>query len=290
MSVTHVDEEERDRQVRRVIIIEGLANVAVLALKLVVGIATGSFAVLGDAIHSLGDVANNAVAWFVVRVSARPPDRDHPYGHRKFETLAVFVLATLLTVLGIELALSALRREAEPTAGDRWALPLMLGVLLVNVSLATWEGAWARRLRSDILGADARHTLADVLTTVVVIVGWQVSVRGYPWIDTLCALAVSIFVLGLAFGLFRRAIPILVDSIAVDPESIAAVVQTVPGVRRVKTVRSRSIGSSAAIDMVVTVDANVSTAEAHAIADVIEEKLNARFAIEDVSIHVEPED
>ena len=290
MSANHVDQQLRDRQVRRVIIIEGLANVAVLALKLVVGIATGSFAVLGDAIHSLGDVANNAVAWFVVRVSAQPPDRNHPYGHRKFETLAVFVLATLLTVLGIELALGAVRREAEPTAGDRWALPLMFGVLLVNVFLATWEGAWARRLRSDILGADARHTFADVLTTVVVIVGWQVSIRGYPWIDTLCALAVAIFVLGLAFGLFRRAIPILVDSIAVDPESIAAAVQTVPGVRRVKTVRSRSIGSSAAIDMVVTVDANVSTAEAHAIADVIEEKLNARFAIEDVSIHVEPED
>ena len=282
-------EEQRDRQVRRVIVIEGLANVAVLSLKLVVGVATGSFAVLGDAIHSLGDVANNAVAWFVVRVSARPPDRDHPYGHRKFETLAVFVLATLLTVLGIELALGAMRREAQPTAGDTWALPLMLVVLLVNVSLALWEGAWARRLKSDILGADARHTLADVLTTVVVIVGWQVSARGYPWIDTLCALAVAIFVLGLAFGLFRRAIPVLVDRIAVDPEAVAAAVKAVPGVRRVKDVRSRSTGSSAAIDMVVTVDANASTGDAHAIADAIEDQLNARFSIEDVTIHVEPE-
>ncbi len=271
------------------IVIEGLANVAVLSLKLVVGVATGSFAVLGDAIHSLGDVANNAVAWFVVRVSARPPDRDHPYGHRKFETLAVFVLATLLTVLGIELALGAMRREAQPTAGDTWALPLMLVVLLVNVSLALWEGAWARRLKSDILGADARHTLADVLTTVVVIAGWQLSARGYPWIDTLCALAVAIFVLGLAFGLFRRAIPILVDRIAVDPEVVAAAVKTVPGVRRVKDVRSRSTGSSAAIDMVVTVDANASTGEAHAIADAIEDQLHARFSIEDVTIHVEPE-
>jgi cation diffusion facilitator family transporter len=282
-------EEQRDRQVRRVIVIEGLANVAVLSLKLVVGVATGSFAVLGDAIHSLGDVANNAVAWFVVRVSARPPDRDHPYGHRKFETLAVFVLATLLTVLGIELALGAIRRESQPTPGDTWALPLMLVVLLVNVSLALWEGAWARRLKSDILGADARHTLADVLTTVVVIAGWQVSARGYPWIDTLCALAVAIFVLGLAFGLFRRAIPILVDRIAVDPEAVAAAVKTVPGVRRVKDVRSRSTGSSAAIDMVVTVDANASTGDAHAIADAIEDQLNARFSIEDVTIHVEPE-
>ena len=280
---------ERDRQVRRVIVIEGLANVAVLALKLVVGVSTGSLAVLGDALHSLSDVANNAVAWFVVRISSQPPDRDHPYGHRKFETLAVFVLATLLTVLGIELALGALRREAQPTAGDPWALPLMLGVLLINVALASWEGAWARRLSSDILGADARHTFADVLTTIVVIVGWQLSAHGYPWLDTVCAIAVAAFVLALAFGLFRRAIPILVDSIAVEPEAVGDVARAVHGVRRVKTVRSRSTGGSTAIDMVVTVDSGITAAEAHAITDAIEEELRAHLSIDDVTIHVEPD-
>ena len=280
---------ERDRQVRRVIIIEGLANVAVLVLKLAVGISTGSLAVLGDALHSLSDVANNAVAWFVVRISGQPPDRDHPYGHRKFETLAVFVLATLLTVLGIERALGALRREAQPTAGDPWTLPLMLGVLVINVGLASWEGAWARRLRSDILGADARHTFADVLTTIVVIVGWQLSARGYPWLDTVCALAVAALVLMLAFGLFRRAVPVLVDSIAVEPEAVADIARDVAGVRRVKTVRSRSTGSSTAIDMVVTVDSGITTAEAHAITDAIEEALRVHLSVEDATIHVEPD-
>ena len=280
---------ERDRQVRRVIVIEGLANVAVLALKLVVGVSTGSFAVFGDALHSLSDVANNAVAWFVVRISSQPPDRDHPYGHRKFETLAVFVLATLLTVLGIELALGALRREAQPTVGDPWTLPLMLGVLAINVALASWEGAWARRLSSDILGADARHTFADVLTTIVVIVGWQLSVRGYPWLDTVCAIAVAAFVLALAFGLFRRAIPILVDSIAVEPEAVGDVARAVHGVRGVKTVRSRSTGGSTAIDMIVTVDSGITAADAHAITDAIEEELRAHLSIDDVTIHVEPD-
>ena len=280
---------ERDRQVRRVIVIEGLANVAVLALKIVVGVSTGSLAVFGDALHSLSDVANNAVAWFIVRISSQPPDRDHPYGHRKFETLAVFVLATLLTVLGIELALGALRREAQPTVGGPWALPLMLGVLVINVALASWEGAWARRLSSDILGADARHTFADVLTTIVVIVGWQLSAHGYPWLDTVCAIAVAGFVLALAFGLFRRAIPILVDSIAVEPEAVGDVAGAVHGVRRVKTVRSRSTGGSTAIDMVVTVDSGITAAAAHAIADAIEEELRAQLSVEDVTIHVEPD-
>jgi len=280
---------ERDPQVRRVIVIEGLANMAVLALKVVVGVSTGSLAVLGDALHSLSDVANNAVAWFVIRISSQPPDHDHPYGHRKFETLAVFVLATLLTVLGIELALGALRREAQPTAGDPWTLPLMLVVLLINVTLASWEGAWARRLRSDILGADARHTVADVLTTIVVIAGWQLSVRGYPWLDTVCAIAVAMLVLALAFGLFRRAVPVLVDRIVVEPERIAEIVGSVPGVRNAKSIRSRSTGHSGAVDLVIIVDSGMSTEAAHAIADEIEDRLRDELFIDDATIHIEPD-
>ena len=280
---------ERDSQVRRVIVIEGLANVAVLALKVVVGVSTGSLAVLGDALHSLSDVANNAVAWFAVRISSQPPDRDHPYGHRKFETLAVFILAMLLTVLGIELALGALRREAHPTAGDPWTLPLMLVVLLINVTLASWEGAWARRLRSDILRADARHTFADVLTTIVVIGGWQFSVRGHPWLDTVCAIAVAMLVLALAFGLFRRAVPVLVDRIVVEPELIAELARSVRGVRNVKSIRSRSTGRTSAVDLVVFVDSDMTTEAAHLIADEIENKLADELLIEDVTIHVEPD-
>lgn len=280
----------RDAQVRRVILIEGSANFVVLCFKVVVGVSTGSYAILGEALHSLSDVANNVVAWFVVRLSAQPPDRKHPYGHRKFETLAVFVLASILTVLGIELALGSLRREAQPTSGRAWALPLMIGVLAVNIALATWEGIWARRLESDILGADARHTLADVLATSVVIVGWQVSARGYPWVDTVCALAVAAFVLTLAFGLFRRAIPILVDHIAVEPETVAEIVRGVGGVRRVTAVRSRSTGRKPAIDMVVMVEPSLTTAESHTIADRIEDRIRVRLATDDVTIHIEPDE
>ncbi|KPK15534.1 MAG: cation transporter [Myxococcales bacterium SG8_38] len=278
-----------DRQVGRILIIEGLANVAVLGMKLVVGLSTGSLAVLGDALHSLSDVANNVVAWFVLRVSVQPPDRDHPYGHRKFETLAVFVLASLLTVLGIELGIGALRRETHPTPGDPWTLPLMLCVLVVNLGLASWEGAWARRLDSEILGADARHTLADVLTTIVVIVGWQVSSRGYPWLDTVCALAVAALVLTLAFGLFKRAIPILVDRVAVDPEIVREIASGVTGVRAIKSVRSRSKGKTTAVDMVVVVDSHMTTSEAHDIADAIERKLRKELHVEDATIHLEPD-
>jgi len=251
-----------DRQVRRVILIEGAANAVVLLAKLAVGLTTGSLAILSDALHSLTDVVNNVLAWFVIYHAGQPADREHPYGHRKFETLAVFVLATLLAVLALELALQAIRREDGEIVRTPWGLAVMLGVLVVNIGLAAWQRRWARRLKSDILLADASHTFADVLTTVVVIAGWQVSAMGFPWLDTLCALGVSALVLYLAYGLFRRALPTLVDQFAIDPEALAEAVVSVGGIRAVRRVRSRWVGPDQVVDLVVSVDPALPTTDA----------------------------
>ncbi len=279
---------KRDRKVQRIILVEGAANLLVLIGKLIVGISTGSLAVLGDAVHSLTDVTNNLIAWGVIKLSSQPADREHPYGHRKFETLAVFGLATLLAVLALELALHAIRRDKPEVGEDAWALGVMLGVLAVNVVIASWQRHWARRLRSDILLADANHTFADVLTTVIVIVGWQLSARGYPWLDTVCALAVAVLVMYLAYGLFKRALPALVDQFAIQPETLVRIVKSVAGVLKVSRIRSRWVGSYPAIDMVISVDPNLSTIEAHEIADTIEKLLEERFQARDISIHIEP--
>ena len=268
---------------------EGLANLTVLLAKLIVGLSTGSLAILADAAHSLTDLTNNAIAWVVVNISSQPADREHPYGHRKFETLAVFGLATLLAVFAFELALHAVRREEALVVHDAWALGIMLGVLGVNIVIATWQRYWARRLNSDILLADANHTFADILTTIVVIGGWQLSAMGYPWLDTACALGVSALVMYLAFGLFKRSVPALVDQVAMAPELLTDAARSVPGVRKVRRVRSRLIGSTRAVDMVVAIDPDISTTEAHAIADSLEKLLEERYKVEDVSIHIEPD-
>jgi cation diffusion facilitator family transporter len=277
----------RDRSIQRIIIIEGLANLTILFAKLAVGLSTGSLAVLGDAVHSLTDVANNIVAWIVIRHSAQPADRRHPYGHRKFETLAVFGLAALLTVLAFELALRAVRRETVEVSQNVWGLGIMLGVLCVNIGISSWQRYWARRLHSDILLADANHTFADVLTTVVVIAGWQLSALGFPWLDTLCAIGVAAVILYLAYGLFKRALPVLLDEMAIEPEQLIDEVQEVPGVRGVERMRSRWIGPSLAVDMVINVDAGLTTAEAHEITDAVEALLEERFDVKDISIPVE---
>jgi cation diffusion facilitator family transporter len=279
---------ERDRRVRRVIIIEGSGNLAVLLVKVFVGVSTGSMAVLGDALHSLTDAANNVLAWIVVRIAEQPPDREHPYGHRKFETLAVFALATLLAVLAVQLTINAIQRHGSPIAQDAVGLALMIGVLAFNVVLSSWEASWAARLDSDILRADARHTFADVMVTIAVIAGWQLSVAGYGWMDSVGAFVVAVVVFYLAFGLYRRAIPALVSRIAVEPEPLADAVLAVPGVRKVRRIRSRWEGSLRAVDMVVAVDPALSTRQSHEIADEIERILEERFGVDDISIHIEP--
>ena len=280
--------ENKDSQVLKVILIEGTANIVVLILKLIVGLSTGSFAVLADAVHSLTDVANNIVAWVVVRLSAKPADREHPYGHRKFETLAVFGLATFLTFLAFELALNALQRDTDEVVSSHFEIGLMLTVLIINISLATWQRMWARRLDSDILLADASHTFADVLTTVVVIIGWQLSAMGYLWLDAACAIGVAALVLYLAFGLFKRVLPTLVDEYAIEPELLISAITSVDGVLGVRRVRSRWIGGDSAVDMVITVDPGLSTRASHAITDDIEALLEQKHNVLDVSIHVEP--
>jgi len=283
------DIPQRDKDVLRVLLTEGAVNFLVLIAKLVVGLTTGSLAIIGDAIHSLTDVINNIVAWFVIKHSSSPPDREHPYGHRKFETLAVFFLASLLTVLSFELALHAINKDDSDIVTSVWGLGVMLSVLIVNISLAAWQRMWARRLQSDILLADASHTFADVLTTVVVIVGWQLSAMGYLWLDRACALGVSALVLYLAFSLFRRALPILVDQSALDPELLSCSVLDVRGVRHVSRIRSRWIGPDKSIDLVISVDPALTTTESHNIATAVESLLEKKFGVTDTSIHVEPD-
>lgn len=275
-------------RVRTVLIWEGVANAILALTKFVVGVGTGSAAILADALHSLTDLANNFIALFVVRIAEEPPDSEHPYGHQKFEQLAVFALAGLLTVVAFELIADAFSRFGRPPKQSIAGIVIMLGALTVNVLITTWENYWARRLKSDILLADARHTLSDVMVTAAVILGWQLSVFGWPWLDPLFGLLVAVMVLYLAFDLFRRAIPILVDSAAHDSRQLSRAVNQIPGVMTVPRVRSRQQGAGVVADVVVTVDGELSTRRAHDVADAVETLLSERFDIHDTTVHIEP--
>ena len=276
-------------KIGNVLLVEGACNLVVLIAKATVGFMTGSLALLGDAIHSLADLANNVVALVVVRIASEPPDREHPYGHQKFETLAVFGLAMLLAVLAIEIVIRAIDRSDREVVQTGWGLAVMLGVLVVNTGLAVWERRWAQKLGSQILNADAQHTFADVMTTIVVITGWQLAARGYPWLDTVFALLVALLVMYLAYGLFRRAVPVLIDSISHEPEEIVEILRDVDGVRKVRRVRSRWVGSKPAVDVVIAVAPELPRSAAHEVADAIEQVLLEKFSMDDVTVHIEPD-
>ena len=283
------DSAQNDRQIRRVIFIEGLANLIVLAWKVIIGLSTGSMAILADAVHSFTDFINNIIALIIIHFSNQPADREHPYGHRKFETLAVFILASILVVFAIELSINAIRKEETVIASSGIELTIMLGVLVINILVTSWQHMWAKRLNSDILYADASHTFADVMITSVVIVGWQVSAMGYIWVDKLCTLGIALVILYLAFNLFRRVLPTLLDEYAIEPEKLINLVKNVNGVENIYRIRSRWIGKTCAIDMVISVDSRLTIEESHNIADKIEHLIEKRFNSADISIHVEPE-
>lgn len=284
----NVEYSERDKKIQRLIIIEGSANLLVLLSKLFVGLTTGSLAIIADAIHSLTDVANNVVAWIVIRLSIMPADRDHPYGHRKFETIAVFALATLLTVLAFEIGKNAITKETAEIVSGKIELTVMIIVLFINIGLAFWQRYWAKKLKSSIMLADAAHTFADVLTTAIVILGWQLASYGFLFIDRLCALGVSGLIFYLAYQLFKTAFPVLVDEYAIDPGDIRKSVSAVEGVKEVGRIRSRWVGSDIALDVVVSVDAELTTQESHKIADKIETMIEGKYRVADALIHIEP--
>ena len=233
----------------------------------------------------LADLANNVVALIVVKIASEPPDREHPYGHQKFETLAVFGLAVLLAVLGRSRSSCAPSKahDREVLEND-WALAVMLGVLCVNAGLSYWERRWAKKLGSQILAADAQHTFADVLTTSAVIVGWQLSARGYALarhrvrapsrvpgdVSRLRAFSSARFPdSSTASRTNRKRLPPRSNPLTAFGRSTAC--------------RSRWVGSKPAVDVVITVAPDMPTSEAHDVADAVEEALLTTLSIEDVT-------
>src|SRR5437870_13680987 len=172
--------------VRRVLLGLLAANLVVVGAKLAVGIASQSLAVFGGALDSSVDALNNVLALIVVRVAAKAPDEDHPYGHGKFETLGALAIVGFRSVTCFELirgAVNELLQGAHPVGVTDSQLAVLVLTLGVNVVIAWYENRRGRELRSELLIADAAHTRADVLITVGVLAGVLFARQGWWWID-----------------------------------------------------------------------------------------------------------
>lgn len=281
----------RYEEVSRVLLRVLLLNLLVAAAKIALGAATGAVSILSDGLHSLTDGASNVVGLVGVRIASRPPDANHPYGHRKFETMAsVGILLFLLLVL-IEVLASAWERLQ--IGGAPTITPLSFAVMgatfLVNAGVVIYERRAGRRLSSEILLADALHTRSDLATTATVIAA-LVGVRaGFPILDPIAAIVVALFIGHACWEIFTDTSRILSDEIVISEEEIEAEVAQVREVIGCHQIRTRGPRDHVFLDLHIWLRADMSLMDAHTISHVVKDRLMTRFPqIKDAIIHIEP--
>src|SRR6202035_5341423 len=241
----------------RVAAISVLASAAMAAAKFVVGIAIGSLALISEALHSSVDLVATVVTWMVVRVSGKPADAQHHYGHGKLESLSALGIIAMLYVLagGILVeSYSRLREGASPPTLS--AIPFV--VLLLDIAVNFWRARALSRTahdtKSQALAADALHFASDVLGSVAVIIGLTLSGLGYLWGDAVAAIGVAVMIALLGLRMARSTVETLLDR---APEGAsaraAAAISTVPGVVDIERLRVRMVGSTHFIDATVQV-------------------------------------
>lgn len=285
---------ERSARVRRVLAGLLVANVAVLLAKIIIGVRAGSLAVLGDAVHSSVDAVYNVLGLVVVRVAAREPDEDHPYGHGKFETLGALAIVVFLSITCFELVRSAIGRliaGGHVVQMTDAALAVLLATLATNILVAWYENRRGQELKSELLIADAAHTRTDVFITIGVLIGVLFAREGHTWIDPAVAIVVALLIVRVAYQILARVLPILVDERALPEPTIREAAQSVDGVKSAYGIRSRTGGGNTGVryaEVTIAVDSAANVADAHAIADAVEERLKQDLELAEVTVHVEP--
>jgi cation diffusion facilitator family transporter len=281
------------RGVRRVLVITLVLNLAVVAVKLVVGILAQSLSIVSDALHSSADSFNNVVALIVIRIASAAPDEDHHFGHHKFETLGAFVIAGFLAVTSFEVASSAVRRilgrETSHVEVTPFTLAAMVLTITVNVLVWAYESRRARDLGSSILLADSKHTLSDIFVSLSILAGLLMLWFKVANLDAVLALLVSGVIAYAAYQIFSATAPVLVDRSPFPRDYIAEVVRATPGVKSVHDIKSRGVPGNAFITMHLAVTPVV-TSDAHAVTEEVERRLEAKLGPCHVTIHIEPED
>ncbi len=290
--------QDKRRKVRQVLIITLILNIVVLLLKAAVGVITGSLSLQADALHSVTDSANNILGLVTNQLSSPIPDRDHPYGHHKFEGIGALGIAAFLGIACFEIVTSALNRMifgGDPVrigGSELWVLIIILGI---NIFVAFYERKVGKKIGSNILIADATHTMSDVWVTIAVLFGligvWQSENWKLPILqslDILLAFPVAFLVLKSGWEVLKSNLPWLVDEMAIAPELIHQIVMEVPGVINCHNIASRGLlGRQVFIEMHLIVDSE-SVKTAHDITEEVEAKLEEKFPPVRILIHVEP--
>ena len=283
----------RYAEMRRVLWIILFLNLIVAAAKIWYGTISATVSVRADGIASLFDSLSNLVGIVGLAMAERPADLEHPYGHQKFETYASAAIGLMLLVAAFNVgsdALAAFLGTASEPQVDAGSFAVMAGTLCINVFVALYERRRGRELKSEILSADALHTLSDVLVSISVIVGLVFIKLGFPIADAVASLVVTVMILRSAWEVFRQASSTLSDEARIPVAEVKSVVDAVPGATDCHKVRTRGTEGEVYMDLHILVDPDMTIREAHGVAELVEQAVEASFPqVVDIVVHVEPD-
>jgi cation diffusion facilitator family transporter len=286
----------RYREVRKVTIIGSVVDLVLGVAKILVGWLAHSQALIADGLHSLSDLATDFLVLYAAKHSHREADEDHPYGHGRIETLATVGLGAALLAVALGIGYDAVRRMNQPELLLNPGL-VALGVALVSViskeAIYQYTRNAAKRLRSNMLMANAWHSRSDAISSIVVVIGVAGAMMGHAYLDSVAAIAVAVMIAKIGFDLVRDSTRELIDT-ALEPQVTDAIrkeVFNVDGVRALHMLRSRRSGGDALVDLHLQVDPRISVSEGHQIGDTVRRHLLDRVEeVTDVTVHIDPED
>jgi len=279
-------------QVRRVLIYTLILNCLVASAKVLYGYITNSVAMMSDGFHSFFDGFSNVIGLFGTWIASHPPDKEHPYGHEKYETLFTIIIAVMIFATCFQV----LRKvyfffvEGYRTTVSPISFSIMLLTIGVNVFVMLYESRKGKELGSSFLIADAMHTKSDIFVSVAVIVSLLFAKMGYYLADPIVGIIIIFFIARIGYKILKEASQVLVDTVCIDTSMIKFVVNNIKGVRGCHDIRTRGSVNSTFLDLHVLVSKDLSTERAHEIADTIERELKKKFpSIVDIVVHIEPD-
>jgi cation diffusion facilitator family transporter len=278
--------------VKKVLLIILVLNLLVVAAKMVVGLISSSLSMVADSFHSLLDSSSNVVGLIGIKLAEKQPDKDHPYGHAKYESLATVFIAFLLLITGIQIFQGSIERVSNPILPSltyiNWIV--MISTILINIGVTLYERKKGMELKSEILIADASHTYSDIFVSLSVILSFILISLGFAFFDIIISVFIAIFIFIVGFRILKSISKILIDTYVIDPMIIEQIISTISGVKGVHKIRSRGTSNNIFIDLHFTVDKNLSIKKAHDISILIENKIKEELpACREVITHIEPE-
>ena len=280
-----------DHIIRRVLWRVLLLNLIVAFSKLAIGFATGAISIIADGLHSLIDGASNIIALVVQTIAARPPDEDHPYGHRRYEAIGTFIIGGFLLLTAWEVLKAAagrLVRGGEPEVLTE-SFGVLLGTLVVNIIVVWYERQRGEQLQSPLLLADASHTLTDILVTCSVMGGLVLVKIGFSQADAITGLVIVLVIARMGWHIIAESINVLVDAAPLHAGDVSEIVEAIPPVEKVLRVRSRGGSDDMRVDLEVQVASEITADHADHIRDAIRTTVKQHFpSVREVEVGFAP--